>query len=159
MKIKIIIYILIIASLYSCSTSTKNFKPANIAGLELKKVISGEEAKEYVDKLHMKSVSPAKNEIAIYEDHRGNAKIYISYYDNRSDAEENERKMTEKISPENSVFLDGKYMDLGDRQVYRCFGMGQSHFVFSEGNTLIWISVESARGRQFVTDYLNLINS
>jgi hypothetical protein len=67
--------------------------------------------------------------------------------------------MTEKISPENSVFIGGEYLDIEGKQVYRCFGMGQTHFVFAHQKELFWISVNTVIGKDVLTAYLDYIKS
>lgn len=67
--------------------------------------------------------------------------------------------MTEKISPENSVFVGGQTIDIDGKQVYRCFGMGQTHFVFAHKKQLIWISVNTVVANEFLSEYLNYLNS
>jgi hypothetical protein len=52
-------------------------------------------------------------------------------------------KMVNKISPENSVFINPEFVDIGGKDIYRCFGMGQSHYVFANGKELYWISVDT----------------
>lgn len=123
----------------------------------LTRKLSGDDAKSFVDKLHFQNVATTSNEIGFYEGRKGEAIIYISYYENEEAATKDEIRMTKKISPENSVFIMGRYIEINERKIYRTFGMGQTHFVFSQGNALFWISVETNWGKRFIKEYLSCI--
>jgi hypothetical protein len=141
-----------------CSPS-KDYLPETLGDQTLSKRITGEEAKEFVDNLHFQKVAAERNEIGFYEGERGPATIYITYYGSSDNAEADYQKMTEKISPENSVFIGGEYLDIEGKQVYRCFGMGQTHFVFAHQKELFWISVNTVIGKDVLTAYLDYIKS
>ncbi len=150
-------FLLFSAALISCSSDPKLF-PSEIAGIQLKRKISGEEAKEFVNKLHINSVTSEENEIAFYESNKGNATIYITFYSNELDASLNFTKMTKKITPQNSVFVRGSFIELNGKRVYRTYGMGQTHYVFVHEKLLFWISVETTLAKKFIDIYLQIIN-
>jgi hypothetical protein len=139
-----------------CSPS-EDYLPETLGEQTLNRRISGEEAKEFVDNLHFQKVAAERNEIGFYDGKRGPTTIYITYYGSSGKAEADYKKMTEKISPENSIFIGGDYMDVEGKQVYRCFGMGQTHFVFFHQKQLFWISVNTVIGTDVLTAYLNYI--
>jgi len=85
---------------------------------------------------------------------QGKAVIYITYYDNPEQASAEGLKMTEKMSSNNSVFIERKYFDLNGKRIYRCFGMGQTHFIFSYHKQLFWISVDTILAKPFLQSYL-----
>lgn len=58
-----------------------------------------------------------------------------------------------------SYFVSGQTIDIDGKQVYRCFGMGQTHFVLSHKEQLIWISVNTVVANKFLSDYLNYLKS
>lgn len=153
-----VVTILFLVGVIGCSKQ-EDYIPEVIKEQKLTKKITGEEAKGYVDHLHTGKVAAEKNEIGIYEGDRGKTTIYVSYYHSSQEAEEEGRKMTEKISPENSVFVGGQNIDIDGKQVYRCFGMGQTHFVFTHKKQLIWISVNTVVANKFLSEYLNYLNS
>lgn len=142
--------------LTNCS-SDNNFLPAKIHELALKEMVLGDDARKIVDELHFQPVATASNEIGFYESRKGRAVIYITVYDDQSLALDAYEKMTQKISPENSVFFSGEYMKISDKDVYRCFGMGQTHYVFYQGKRLFWISADTHIARGFLTEYLQII--
>lgn len=126
--------------------------------LNLIKKLTGSEAKNFVNRLHFNSVTNEKNEIGFYSGTKGNAIIYITYYDNEITATDNYKKMTEKISPDNSVFTNSSYINISGRNIYRTFGMGQTHYVFTFSNKLFWISAEMQWAQDFLTEYLTILD-
>lgn len=151
-----ITYILLGLLFFSCSAEV-NFLPDEFYGLTLTKRFSGKEAKVFVNKLHFEPVTETENEIGFYDGEKGAALIYITHYNKKDAAEEDYKRMTEKISPENSVFIKPEYLQLNGMEIYRCFGMGQSHYVFPYNKELFWISVNTHFGKKFVEEYLSYI--
>jgi hypothetical protein len=149
-------FLLIVIFLISCSLNS-NYLPENFFGLQLTKKLTGKDAKEFVNNLHFQSVTDLENEIGFYGGKAGAAIIYITHYDTKETAKSNYEKMVMKISPENSVFVKPEYLKLSGVEVYRCFGMGQSHYVFPYNKALFWISVDTHFGKKFVEEYLNHI--
>jgi hypothetical protein len=142
---------------FSCSAEV-NFLPDEFFDLSLTKKLNGEEAKEFVNKLHFESVTETENEIGFYEGDGGTALIYITHYNIKETVEVDYKLMTEKISPENSVFIGSEYLMLKEKEVFRCFGMGQSHYVFYLGRELFWISVDTHFGKKFVQRYIEFLS-
>jgi hypothetical protein len=149
-------FLLIVILLISCSLDT-NYLPEDFFGLRLTKKLTGKDAKEFVNNLHFQSVTGLENEIGFYEGNAGSAIIYITHYNTKETTKSNYNKMVKKISPENSVFVKPEYLKLGGMEIYRCFGMGQSHYVFPYNKELFWISVDTHFGKKFVEEYLNHI--
>jgi hypothetical protein len=143
---------------YLSCTSEKNLLPENFQGYILTKQINGEEAQWFANKLHSQTVATSKNEIGFYLNGNRSATIYISHYENKKLAQTAFKNMTDKISPQNSVFIEGTFLDVNGVRVYRCFGMGQTHFVFANEEKLFWLSVETTSGKQFLTKYLEYLN-
>jgi len=143
--------------LFSCSLNSK-YLPEDFFGLRLTKKLTGKEAKEFVNNLHFQNVTNLENEIGFYEGKAGNAIIYITHYNTKETTKINYKKMVKKISPENSVFVKPEYLKLGGIEIYRCFGIGQSHYVFPYNKELFWISVDTYFGKKFVKEYLSYLN-
>ncbi len=141
----------------SCSTNTI-YLPDEFFELKLTRKLTGDDAKDFVNKLHFQKVTDLENEIGFYEGGKGKALIYITYYPSEKEALSDEKKMTEKISPQNSVFIGGEYFELDGKSIYRTFGMGQSHYVFTKDNALLWVSVDSIWGKEFLEKYLDYLN-
>lgn len=156
---KILFFLLssiLILSQISCSNK-KDSLPENISGLKLSRKMSGEKAKESVNKLHFQPVTETENEIGFYKDEISEAIIYVTHYQNAKDSQTDYTKMTKRISPENSVFINPQFFQLDEKEVYQCFGMGMTHFVFYHDVDLFWISVDTHIAREFLKNYINYI--
>lgn len=149
--------ILFILFFLSGCNSEINYLPGEILDLKLNKKLQGEGAKDFVNKLHFNSVTDEENKIGFYKDEKNEAIIYITFYQNEKLADDYYNKMINKISPENSVFINPEIVEVADRKIYRCFGMGQSHYVFTSGSNLLWVSVDSHLGKMFISEYLTSI--
>lgn len=157
MKKNIILILISLFTFLSCS-SENEFLPDEFFGLTLKQKLTGDEAKNFVDNLHFQEVAPEKNEIGFYDSQAGKAIIYITYYNDESTSLSEYERMINKISPENSVFINPEFVEISGREIYRCFGMGQSHYVFANNKELYWISIDTQIGRKFIEKYLAYIN-
>ncbi len=151
-KHSIILTLFLLLILFNCSD--KNPFPEVLGNISLSKVISGDEAKSFVNRLHFSSVTNEKNEIAFYGKGKGEIIIYITYYDSEDKAKTNFEKMTKKISPDNSVFIKGSFYKLHGINIYKCYGMGQTHFVFFLGKNLYWLSVPTMGHKKILKEYL-----
>ena len=156
MMTNVLVFISLLA-FFSCSTE-KDLLPEEFSGLKLKQKLTGNEARKFVDNLHFQEVAPDKNEIGFYDSQAGIAVIYITFYNDELTSHSEYKKMVNKISPENSVFINPEFIDIGGKDVYRCFGMGQSHYVFANDKELYWISVDTHQGKKFIEEYLDYIN-
>jgi hypothetical protein len=145
----------IIIILSSC-TPQSNYLPLEIFGLSLSKKLTGSEAADFLNRLHLQNVTDSRSEIGFYQGEIGDAVIYLTYYSSREQAAEFESQMTDKISAENTPFIMGEYRDVDGKQIYRTFGMGQTHFVFSHNNVLIWLSLGTNWANDFLKEYLAL---
>lgn len=140
----------------SCSIN-KDYLPEEFWGMKLQRKLTGKEAKDFVDKLHFQNVATEKNEVGFYKGEVGNAAVYITYYSDEKNAYQDFRKMTEKISPENSMFVRGTYHNINNKQVYSCMGLGQVHYVFAHKNLLFWVSADPGFSRNFLDEYMKLV--
>ena len=149
-------YLLMLLFLVSCSSSI-NYLPEDFFGLHLTKKLTGKEAEDFVNNLHFQKVANLESDIGFYEGNAGRAIIYITHYNTKESATNNYKKMVEKILPGNQVFIRPEYLKLVGMEIFRCFGMGQSHYVFPYNKELFWISVDTHWGKKFVENYLNYI--
>ena len=135
----------------------RDLLPNEFLGLSLQKKLEGAEAVEFVDRMHLQKVASVKNEIGFYAGEKGKATIYVTHYGDPETAAAEEKKMTAKISPENSVFIMVEHKEIDGKPIYRCFGMGQTHYVFSDREQLFWISVETLMADSFIRAYLDYL--
>ncbi|MEJ2544280.1 MAG: hypothetical protein P8Y99_09450 [Calditrichaceae bacterium] len=131
--------------------------PEDLLGYTLVKNISGTAAQKTVNQIHLNPVTDTNNEIGYYEKGDDKAIIYVTSYKTDDDAKTDLIKMIEKISPQNSVFVNGGQIEINEIKIYRYFGMGQTHFVFRIKNKLFWISVDTMIAREFLDTYLKKI--
>ena len=150
-------YLLLIILLISSCSDEPYSLPDKIFELELSNKLQGSEAADYVNNLHFVEVTDKMNVIGFYKGDKGNAVIYLTIYSSNEEAISDEKKMTDKISPENSVFILGRYIDFENKRIYRTFGMGQTHYVFTHNNILYWISAETLWAKDFLNEFLNYV--
>lgn len=157
-KAKTVFFSLLFTLFLNSCSQEKNYLPGNIAGQTLKQKISGAEATEKVNKIHFNPVAGNKeNEIGYFEKGENSSTIYLTYYKDEETAKSDFEKMTQKISPQNSVFISPGFFNFEGFNVYRCFGMGQTHFVFVHKNALIWISTGTISSKDFLKEYIKYI--
>jgi len=140
--------------LLACAQNNTQYLPASIDGYQLNKKLVGQEARQFVDRLHGKQVAPQENEIGFYHNGDKEITLYLTYYAQPENAQKDWQRMVSKISPENSVFVQGQVIEMNGYQVYRTFGMGQTHFVFVNKNTLIWLSVPTIGSEKLFNGYV-----
>jgi hypothetical protein len=156
--IKQSLFLLIVTFLISCSLNSE-YLPEEFFGLQLTKKITGEEATKMVNKLHHEPVTEVENEIGHYSGDNKRALIYISHYQKPEDAKKYYDKMTKKISLGESPFTGSENIDISGKNIYRTFGMGQSHYIFTYNKELFWISVGTLYGKNFIEEYLSYLSN
>lgn len=141
----------------SCSKKYETL-PEEVNQLMLVKTISGQEAKDIINKLHFQPVTENENLICHYENESGSAIVYVTIYKSKEEAKKDFDRMTRKISPENSVFIYPQFFDYQGNSIYKCFGMGMTHYVFASNEKLYWISVDTHLAKNFFEKFYNLIH-
>ena len=153
-----IIFILLATLLHFCCSREVIYFPSQLMSCHLEKKLTGNEAREWVDKIHGKEVTPPESEIGFYQGEKGPIILYVSGYQTVELAGKEFLRMIEKISPQNSIFTRGSLIELAGTKIYRCFGMGQTHFVFTHQKKLIWLSMNTIQGKEILQSYLDLID-
>ncbi|NOX87913.1 MAG: hypothetical protein GXO77_02730 [Calditrichaeota bacterium] len=152
---KRLLFPIVILGLLTFCQKASSYLPESIEGYKLSRTLTGEEAKQFINKLHFKQVAPTTNSIGFYESGSKQAVIYVTLYEKPEQAEQDWEKMTKKISSENSVFRYGTVLTIKDRSIYRCYGMGKTHYVFTHQRALIWLTAETIGAQGFLETYLN----
>jgi len=155
-KFFLLLFLLSFILFSNCSRHNEPL-PERVNQLTLVKTISGQEAKDYINKLHFQPVTENENLIGHYENESVSAIVYVTLYKNQEDAKIDFDKMTKKISPENSVFIYPQFFDYKGNNIYKCFGMGMTHFVFAKDKKLYWISVDTHIAKNFFDEFYNLV--
>ena len=153
---RLIVILLMCLSIQFCSE--KQILPEKILDYHLTQKVTGIEAQKIVNKIHLNPVTDIENEIGYYQNGDDKAIIYITYYSSDDDAQADLIKMVDKISPQNSIFLNGGQVEINKITAYRYFGMGQTHFIFRVDNIMIWLSVDTMIAKEFLESYLQKIN-
>lgn len=138
----------------SCNHRDSPAFPGQLNDYQRTRIITAEEASRIINRLHENPVAARRNEICLYENDHGQVMIYVSYYESPNDAEQEWQRMIDKISVQNSVFIEGTVFLSGRTSVYRCFGLGQTHYVFAKGNRLFWLSLETMGAAKMLSDYM-----
>jgi hypothetical protein len=118
------------------------------------KKLTGKQAADYLNSLHLQQITDKKSEIGFYSGDAGEAIIYLTYYSSDDQAAVYLKQMTDKISTGITPFIMGDYLDFEGYKIYRIFGMGQTHFVFLHKNVLIWLSAGTTWATNFLSEYL-----
>ncbi len=151
------LFLLVVIFFTSCSTNNE-YLPEEFFGLPLTKKLTGEEAAKFVNKLHQKTVTETESEIGFYSGDNERALIYISHYQKPEDAKKYYDEMIEGISLGESPFTGSENIEINGKKVYRTFGMGQSHYIFTFNKELFWISVGTLYGKKFIEEYLSYLS-
>lgn len=131
--------------------------PAEFESLTLDKKLTGKEAKDFLLRMHQGVVGSDKNEIGFYSGSEGGATIYISYFDDKFIAQDEFKRMTDKIAGGNTEFTNGDVFYIDGLKIYKCLGYSQSHFIFSLENRLFWLTSETSIIRKLISDYLDYL--
>ena len=156
-RISIAILFILIIGFSGCSKQV-DYIPEKFSDLTLQQKYIGDEARKFVDRLHYQPVAPVENKIGFYENAQASAIIYITFYDDNEDAVDDFKRMTVKISPDNSVFYNSSYLEKEGNRIYKTFGMGQTHYVFVLDDKLFWISVNDLIAENFFDKYYDFID-
>ncbi|QQS36360.1 MAG: hypothetical protein IPM56_19325 [Ignavibacteriales bacterium] len=122
------------------------------------KKLSGKEAKDFLNRMHAGDVTSAKNEIGFYSGSEGGATIYVSYFDDKYQAQAEEKRMTDKIAKGQTEFTNSGVFYYDGLKIFKCLGYSQSHFVFSKEEKLIWLTADTAIIRKLLAAYLEYLN-
>ncbi|MEW6510675.1 MAG: hypothetical protein AB1428_06905 [Bacteroidota bacterium] len=132
--------------------------PEQIAGLHRVSLTSGEAARQIVDRMHGKDVTPSENYIAQYEGEGGRkGTLYCSVYADEAKAERVRKLMRDLIGKGESPFRASQAFLVEGTEVSRCEGLGEYHCFFATGRLLYWTAApqgDAARMAQEIIDRL-----
>jgi len=128
--------------LISCSQKPQMI-PQSLGKLKLDKYLVGKEASEMINRMHIGGdVAGDKNEVGFYSLDTLKATLYISKFKNQKNADEKLTQMLIKIAHGNTPFVLHNQVNVGGRKIYLAFGMNQSHYIYTDGDKLIWLAVD-----------------
>jgi hypothetical protein len=160
LKLQLAVLSILVSVILNCSCSNESFNfPDQISGLHVIEKIAGKEAVAYIDNLHQKPIAPAVNEIVKYQFENAEALIYLSYYETPKAAISDKDNMISKLNSTRTPFIMGETIEINERKVYRCFGLGQTHYILQAGSNLFWVSVTTIKANQFMTEFINFLEN
>jgi len=128
--------------LIACSEKPRMI-PQSLGKLKLDKYLSGRTAKEMINKMHTSAqVAGDENEIGFYSVDTLKAILYISKFKSAQTAQQKLEQMLIKIAHGGTPFVLHDQVSVGGRPIFLLFGMGQSHYIYADGDRLIWLSVD-----------------
>jgi hypothetical protein len=133
--------------------------PQSILQLHLTEEIRGKQAQEIVDRMHTKSVTPNENVIGTYFSTDGGAKLYVSLYDSRTIAQGQFEKMGDLIRKDGGAFSHFRELQVHNKKVYLCLGLGQAHYVFLHEKELYWWAVDLQIAHASMQELVRIVNN
>ena len=116
--------------------------PEGLGPLALQEAVSGNDARNVIERMHGKDVGAGENHIGFYGSPRGRAVVYVSLFSTRGAAQRAEQLMHTKIAHGNAAFSHYRTVRLEGEMVGSCVGLGQVHFFFAEGSGVYWLAVD-----------------
>jgi hypothetical protein len=133
--------------------------PKSILQLRLTEEISGKQAQKIVDSMHKKSVAPDENVIGTYFSTDGSAKLYVSFYDSRTIAEQQFEKMIDLIRKEGGVFSRFQEIRIQNEKVYVFLGLGQAHYLFLREEIIYWWAVDLQIAQASMQELIRIVKT
>jgi hypothetical protein len=149
--------VVVVATYQTGERRSERLVPETLGELQLGELLSGAAAREMINHLHAKGVTPETNEIGFYHGTGGKATLYVSVYSTREAATEAETRMAERIQAGNPIFGEYTERRIGDQVVHRCYGMGQEHYFFSVAANLYWLGVDTQLAEQTLNELLKSV--
>ena len=147
-------FFLSLLAVFGC-VNGKNNIPQELGGLELFRVVRGDEADDFVNKMHGKKLGVKKNLIAYYGSKNSRNVLYISVYEEVEEAKADLQSMAIKMVKGTAVFTPLKFNKMGDGVRFRTEGMGLIHCFYRVDNMLIWWQVEPDKFDSTTNDLFN----
>jgi hypothetical protein len=158
-KGRVIFFLLAAAIVFAGPSNALNrageYLPANISGMEQKKVISGEEAATIINRMHRGDVATHADYIAEYRGAAGSATYYLSLYENPEQAAKAMKDMARVMEEEGHGFSHLMQRVHNGQVFYMGLALGQAHYFFARGVELVWLAVDVAIAEQAVMEVLN----
>ena len=154
LKMSMFLVFLSLLSVSGCD-NRKNNVPQELGGLTLFKVVKGDEADNFVNKMHGKKLDVKKNLIAYYGSENSKNVLYISVYEKNSDAKVDLQSMATKMAKGTAVFTPLKFDKMDNGVRFRTEGMGLVHYFYRVDNILIWWQVEPDKSDSTTNELFN----
>lgn len=133
---------------------TGEYLPQNILGMELQKVISGEEAAKIINRMHQGDVATHSDYIAEYKGNAGSATYYLSLYESPCQAAQAMKDMARVMKKQGHGFSHFMQRTHKNISFYMALGQGQAHYFYANGIWLVWLAVDKAVAEQAIMELL-----
>jgi hypothetical protein len=133
--------------------------PKSILQLRLTEEIRGKQAQEIVNAMHKKSITPDENVIGTYFSTDGSAKLYVSLYDSRTIANEQFEKMIDFMRLEKGAFSHFLELQVQNKKVYLCLGLGQAHYFFFHEKGIYWWAVDLQVAQASMQELIGIVKN
>lgn len=134
--------LVLLLSFVACSEKPKMI-PTSLGKLKLEKYLSGKKAEDMINKMHISgNVAGDENEIGFYSSDTLNAVLYVSKFKNPEIAQQRLAEMLVKIAHSETPFSLHNQVNVSDKRIFVAFGMGQAHYIYTDKDELIWLSVD-----------------
>ncbi len=130
--------------------------PANLAGMRLEHLHEGRMALDEIDALHGKTIAASDAVIASYKALQGPpAQVWVSLADSPKQALQQVEDMVQKmLGAEKSPFHDYQSREVATRPLHQFYGMGQVHYIWTNGREAWWISAPEQHGEEFLQQFI-----
>ena len=132
--------------------------PERVGDLVLISEAQGESAREIVDRMHGKGVSPKQSNVGTYQSQSARADIYLSTYANTSEAQNVYRVMAERIGAGGTPFFLYQNVAIAGQSVSFCLGLGQAHYFFVRSEQLYWVSADAGVAQNMITELMKILD-
>jgi len=149
------ILFLSLLSVFGCVNGKDNNIPQELGELELFNVVRGNEADDFVNKMHGKKLDVKKNLIAYYGSKNSRNVLYISVYEKVEEAKADLQSMAIKMAQGTAVFTPLKFDKMENGARFHTEGMGLVHYFYRVDNILIWWQVEPDKADSTISDLFN----
>lgn len=135
--------------------------PRKLAGLPLTHALQGADAQREIDRLHKRRIPVRESAVAHYEGGTGVSMLYISQAYLEPLARWQLRRMVAGIrqgrQSAEGLFSHLKATDREGVTVYSALGMGQIHYFYRRGRTIVWVAADPGVARQALADSVRFI--
>jgi hypothetical protein len=134
--------------------SSPPFDP-HIKDLDLVRLVTGDEARKSIDKLHGMPIDVVQGFIAEYNGPYGKATIWVSEATSEDLAKEQTEVMIEKMeSSKRSPFSHFRARDAKGLRITAFDGLGQEHCVFRDKTWVYWVSADE-RSMDMIVEHIH----
>lgn len=115
--------------------------PPQLAGMNLKSAVSGQEAIQSVSQLHGTNIQIKTAYVVSYQGNDGsNMTVWFSEGKDEKDAKDLFKAMDVKM-PKSQAFQNYKDVTINGKQYKFVTGMGQDHYYWLNGKRVMWVAV------------------